>query len=148
MAGEVAPKVHGADKPLDSNLKPDHQSRSTRVTGTPNKSPQKSGPSRLPSPTVSLRPIQASLAHHGGARPKKSSTAIPPRKVLAPSYVRPAPPSPFSRGFRPRFPVERGEDVDDKEIECITTKYARILNPKPIPGMDTGAEEQVLDPEI
>ena len=148
VAGEVAPKVHAADKPLDPNLKPEHQSRSTRVTGTPNKSPQKSGPSRLPSPTVSPRPIQASPAHHGGARPKESFTAIPPRKVLAPPYVRPAPPSPFSRGFRPRPPIERGEDVDDEEIECITTKYARVLNPKPIPGIDTGAEEQVLDPEI
>ena len=146
-AGEVAPKVHGADKPLDPNLKPEHQRRSTRITGTQNKSPQKSGPSRLPSPTVSPSPIQASPAHHGGARPKESSTAIPPRKVLAPPYVKPAPPSPFSRGFRPRPPIERGEDVDDEEIECITTKYARVLNPKQIPGVDTGAE-QVLDPEI
>ena len=148
VAGEVAPKVHEADKPLDPNLKPEHQSRSTRVAGTQNKSPQKSGPSRLPSPTVSPRPIQALPAHHGGATPKESSTAIPPRKVLAPPYVRPAPPSPFSRGFRPRPPVERGEDVDDEEIECITTKYARVLNPKPIPGIDSEAEEQVLDPEI
>ena len=148
VAGEVAPKVHEADKPLDPNLKPEHQSRSTRVVGTRNKSPQKSGPSRLPSPTVSPRPIQALPAHHGGATPKESSSAIPPRKVLAPPYVRPAPPSPFSRGFRPRPPVERGEDVDDEEIECITTKYARVLNPKPIPGIDSEAEEQVLDPEI
>ena len=148
QAGEVAPKVHGADKPLDPNLKPEHQSRSIRVTGTQNKFPQKSGPSRLPPPTVSPSPIQASPAHHGGARPKESSTAIPPRKVLAPPYIRPAPPSPFSRGFRPRPPIERGEDVDDEEIECITTKYARVLNPKPVPGIDTGAEEQDLDPEI
>ena len=148
VAGEVAPKVHGADKPLDLNLKSEHQSRSTRVTGTPNKSPQKSGPSRLSSPTVSQRHIQASLAHYGGARPKESSTAIPPRKVLASPYVRPASPSPFRRGFRPRLPIERGEDVDDEEIEHITTKYARVLNPKPIPGIDTGVEEQVLDPEI
>ena len=147
-AGEVAPKVHEADKPLDLNLKPEHQSTSTRVTRTQNKSPQKSGPSRLPSPTVQPSPIQASPVHHGGARLKESSTAIPPRKVLAPPYVRPALPSPFSRNFRPRPPIERGEDVDDKEIECITTKYARVLNPKPIPGIDTGAEEQVLDPEI
>ena len=108
VAGEVAPKVHGADKPLDLNLKPEHQSRSTRVTGTQNKSPQKSGPSRLSSPTVSPRPIQASPAHHGGARPREKSTAIPSRKVIAPPYVRPAPPSPFSRGFRPRPPIERG----------------------------------------
>ena len=148
VAGEVAPKVHGADKPLDPNLKPEHQNRSTRVTGTQNKSPQKSIPSRLPTPTVSPRPIQALPAHHGGARPKESSTAIPPRKVLAPPYVRPAPPSPFSRAFRPRPPIERGEDVDDEEIEYVTTKYARVLNPKPIAGIDTGAEEQVLDPEI
>ena len=38
--------------------------------------------------------------------------------------------------------------MDDEEIECITTKNARVLNPKPIPGIDTGAEEEVLDPEI
>ena len=30
--GEVPPKFHGADKPLDLNLKPEQQSRSTRVT--------------------------------------------------------------------------------------------------------------------
>ena len=79
---------------------------------------------------------------------KGSSTVLPPRRVLAPPYVQPAPPSPFSRGFKPRLPMERGEDVDDEEIECISTKYARVLNPKPIPGIDTGAEEEVLDPEI
>ena len=44
--------------------------------------------------------------------------------------------------------MERGEDVDDDEIECITTKYARVLNPRPMPGVDIGAEEEVLDPEI
>ena len=33
-AGEVAPKVHGANKPLDPNLKSEHQHRSTRVTQT------------------------------------------------------------------------------------------------------------------
>ena len=54
----------------------------------------------------------------------------------------------MSRGFRPRPPIEREEDVDDEEIEHITTKYARVLNPKPIQGIATGAEEEVLDPEI
>ena len=44
--------------------------------------------------------------------------------------------------------MERGEDADDDEIECITTKYAKVLNPRPIPGIDIGAEEEVLDPEI
>ena len=71
-----------------------------------------------------------------------------PRRRLAPLVVLPLTPSSFSRGTRPRPPKERGEDVDDEEIECTTTKYARALNPKPIPGIDTGAEEEVLDPEI
>ena len=86
------------------------------------------------------------LGENGGMRPKDSSAALPPKGVLAP-HVQPAPPSPFRRVFKPRPPVERGEDVGDEEIECITMKYARVLNPKPIPGIDTGAEE-VLDPEI
>ena len=51
-AGEVAPKVHGAAKPLDLNLKPEPQSRSTRAMGTQNRTPMQSGPSKLPSPTV------------------------------------------------------------------------------------------------
>ena len=147
VAGEVAPKVHGADKPLDPNLKPEHQSRSTRTTGTQNWTSQQSGPSRLPTPTIQPGSTLVSSVHHGGARPKGSSTALPPRRVLAPPYVQPAPPSPFSRGFKSQPPIERGEDVDDEEIECITTKYARVLNPKLIPGIDTGAEEEVLDPE-
>ena len=44
--------------------------------------------------------------------------------------------------------MERGEDVDDDEIKCITTKYAKVLNPRSIPGIDTGTEEEVLDPEV
>ena len=73
---------------------------------------------------------------------------IPTRKVLAPPYVRPDSPDHTSRWLKPRPPMERGEDVDDDEIECITTKYARVLNPRPIPGIDTSAEEEVLDSEI
>ena len=140
--------IHGADKSLDLNLKPEHQSRSTRATGTQNRTPQQSGPSKLPSLTVQPSPTPVSSVHHGGATPKDSSTPLPPRRVLAPLYVQPAPPSPFSRGLKPQPPIERGEDVGDEEIECITTKYARVLNPKPIPGIDTGAEKEVLDPEI
>ena len=147
-AGEEAPEVHGADKPLDPNLKPEHQSRSTRATGTQNRAPQQSGTSNLPSLTIQPSPTPVSSMHQGGARPKGHSTALPPRRVLAPPYVQPTPPRSFSRGFKPRPPIERGEDVDDEEIECITTKYAKVLNPKLIPGIDTGAEEEVLEPEI
>ena len=52
VAGAVAPKVQGAGKPLDLNLKPEHQSRITRATGAQNRTPQQSGPSKPPSPTV------------------------------------------------------------------------------------------------
>ena len=38
-AGEVAPKVHGADKPLNPNLKPEHQGRRTNTTGSQHKIP-------------------------------------------------------------------------------------------------------------
>ena len=127
VAGEVAPKVHGADKPLDPNLKPEHQSRSTSATRTQNWTPQQSGPSKLPLPTVQTGPTPVSSMHHVGTRQKGSSTALPPRRVLEPPYVQPAPPSPFSRGFKPQPSIERGEDVDDEEIECTTTEYARVL---------------------
>ena len=73
VAGEVAPKVHGADNPLDPNLKPEHQGRSTRATETQNRISHKSSPSELPSPTVKPSPTSVSSEHHGGARPKDSS---------------------------------------------------------------------------
>ena len=38
-AGKVAPKVHGADKPLNPNLKPEHQGRRTNTTGSQYKIP-------------------------------------------------------------------------------------------------------------
>ena len=100
-AGEVAPKVHGANKPLDLNLKPEHQSKGTRANVAQNWTSQQSGPSKLPSLTVQPGPTLALSVHQGGARSKGSSTVLPPERVLVPPYVQPAPPSPFSRGFKP-----------------------------------------------
>ena len=44
-SGEKPPEVHGADKPLDPNLKPEHQSRSKLPSivgsGSPSKSPKR-----------------------------------------------------------------------------------------------------------
>ena len=44
-SGEIPPEVHGADKPLDPNLKPEHQSKSKlpSIVGakSPTRSPQK-----------------------------------------------------------------------------------------------------------
>ena len=41
-SGEIPPEVHGADKPLDPNLKPEHQSRSRLPSIVGAKSPTKS----------------------------------------------------------------------------------------------------------
>ena len=44
-SGEKPPEVHGADKPLDPNLKPEHQSKSKSPSivgsGSPSKSPKR-----------------------------------------------------------------------------------------------------------
>ena len=60
-SGDKPPEVHGADKPLDPNLKPEHQSRSKLPsivgTKTPTKSPIKTQtPKRSPRKTISEDP--------------------------------------------------------------------------------------------
>ena len=57
--GEKPPEVHGADKPLDSNLKPEHQSRSKLPSIAGSRSPSKSTkkittPKRSPRQSVTI----------------------------------------------------------------------------------------------
>ena len=150
-AGEVAPKVHGADKPLNQNLKPEHQGRKINNTESQHKIPLwvVQNPSLMPTPKTTHTTIMSTI--RGGADCKDALGAISSRKIWAPSLVQPsisAPSGHMEKGFQPRPPMEKGEDVDEDEIERITTKYARVLNPRPIPGIDTGEQEEVLDPEI
>ena len=100
----------------------------------------------MPTPQTAHTSIPSTIL--GGASHKDASGAIPSRKVLTPPYVQPAPPGHINRWLQSRSSMERGENVDDDETECLTTKYVRVLNPRPISGIDTGAEEEVLDPEI
>ena len=114
-SGETVGEVHGADKPLDPNYKPEHQSISkfSSVTGKspPEKvirkpilqTPTRHTPRRLSTPrsvriqseVVSdmttldsdITPISQSVRQHGGARPKTPMIA---RTPLAPS-IRPSP---------------------------------------------------------
>ena len=53
-SGEIPPEVHGADKPLDPNLKPEHQSRSKLPSIVGAKSPTKS-PTKMQTPKRSPR---------------------------------------------------------------------------------------------
>ena len=150
-AGEVAPKVHGADKPLNPNLKPEHQGRRTNTTGSQYKIPLQAVQNASSTPTPKTTHTSITSTIRDSADRKDAPGAISSRKVWAPSLVQPsisAPSGHIDRGFQPRPPMERGEDAADDEIECITTKYAKVLNPRSIPGIDTGAQEEVLDPEI
>ena len=133
---------------MNPNLKPEHQGRGTKTTGSQYKVPLWVVQNANPTPTPQSAHTSITSTILGGDSHRDASGTVPSRKVLAPPFVQPAPPGHINRGFQPRPPVERGEDVDDDEIEHITTKYARVLNPRPISGIDTGAEEEVLDPEI
>ena len=114
-SGETVGEVHGADKPLDPNYKPEHQSKSKLPSVTGKSSPEKvvrkpilqtpfrHTPRRLATPksiriqseVVSdmttpdsdITPISKSVRQHGGARPKTPMIA---RTPLAPS-MRPSP---------------------------------------------------------
>ena len=71
-SGEKPPEVHGADKPLDPNLKPEHQSISKLPSIVGAKSPTKS-------PTKTQTPIRG---------PRKSVTISeePPEEIPIRSY--------------------------------------------------------------
>ena len=83
-AGEVAPKVHGADKPLDPNLKPEHQSRSIRTTGSQCQIPLGVNQNTNPITISQTAHTSTPSTNLSGAIPKDVSSSIPSRKVLAP----------------------------------------------------------------
>ena len=89
--GEVAPKVHGADKPLDPNQKLEHQGRSIRTTGCQHKVPLQVNQNTHPIPTPQTAQASTPSTTLGGASHKDASGTIPSRKVLAPPFVQPAP---------------------------------------------------------
>ena len=115
-SGETVGEVHGADKPLDPNYKPEHQSKSKLAGIIGKSSPEKivrkpilQTPARQTSrgvatpksvriqseivsdkirPDLNPTPIRTPVMKHGGARPKTPMIAKTP---LAPS-LRPNPP--------------------------------------------------------
>ena len=145
-SGEKPPEVHGADKPLDPNLKPEHQSRSKLPSivgsGSPLKSPKKSlTPKRSPrkSVTISEQPLEEipmpsfdpdPVQIHDGARPMThTSTGVP----IAPSRSLP-PMSPMTNMTPSRVlsSIPEGNDRDDLDrIGILRRKYRKALNPTP-----------------
>ena len=159
-SGEKPPEVHGADKPLDPNLKLEHQSRSKLPgivgSGSPSKSPEKvltpkrsprksviiseQPPEEIPMPDFDPDPTQI----HDGAKPRTHTTKgvpIPPPRSFPPmSPVTNMTPS------RVLSSIPEGDNVD--RIEISRRKYRKALNPTPIEGIDVGGSGEVLDPKL
>ena len=140
-SGETVGEVHGADKPLDPNYKPEHQSKSKLPSVTGKSSPEKavrkpilqtparniprrvatpksvkiqsSVTSEMPAPDLIPTPMRTPVMVHGGARPKTPRMESTP---LAPPNM-----SPSQSNTQPLIPRrilsstpsgEYGEEID------------------------------------
>ena len=100
-SGEILPEVHGADKPLDPNLKPEHQSRSKLPSIVGAKSPTKS-------PTKTQTPKRS---------PRKSVTISeePPEEIPITSYD--------------TDPLQDLEDTISDTTQVVTKPVSKLLPP-------------------
>ena len=162
-SGERPPEVHGADKPLDPNLKPEHQSRSKLPSivglGSHFKSPKKTiTPERSPrkSVTISEQPPEEIPMLNFDPEPVHIPDDINPKTHTSKGI-----PIPTSRSLPPMSPISNmaprrvlssipegneGKNIDG--IELLRRKYRKALHPTPIEGIDVGNSEEVLDPQI
>ena len=160
---EMPPEVHGADKPLDPNLKPEHQSKSKLPSivgsGSTSKSPKKpTTPKRSPrkSVTISGQPPEEILMLNSDPEPVHIPDGVNPTTQTSRGV-----PTPTSRSLPPMSPIsnmatrrilssipEGNERENIDEVELLRRKYRKALNPTPIEGIDVGDSEEVLDPQI
>ena len=159
-SGEKPPEVHGADKPLDPNLKPEHQSRSKLPsivgTKTPTKSPTKTQtPKRSPRKSVTISenpPEEISIIsnYEDPMQDLGETNTHTPQAVMKPVSKSFSPVKPTNQMSPRRVLSSISERDDEKEndIETLRRKYRKALNPMPIEGIDVGDSEEVLDPHI
>ena len=159
-SGEKPPEVHGADKPLDPNLRPEHQSRSKlpSIVGTksPTKSPTKTQTSkRSPrkSVTISKEPpeeIPITSYETDPIHDLENTFSDTPQVVTKPVSKLLPPTSPITQMTLKRVlsSIPEGDDERENKIETLRRKYRKALNPTPIEGIDVGDSEEVLDPQI
>ena len=134
-SGEKPPEVHGADKPLDLNLKPEHQSRSKLPsivgTKTPTKSPTKiQTPKRSPrkSVTISENPPEEIPIISNVEDPMQDfgeTNTHTPQVVTKPVSKSFSPVKPTSQMSPRRVLSSISERDDEKEndIETLRRKY-------------------------
>ena len=86
-AAEVTPKVHGADKPLNPNLKPEHQGRRTNTTGSQYKIPHRAvlKASSTLAPKTTHTSITSTI--RDSADRTEAPGAISSKKIWAPPLV-------------------------------------------------------------
>ena len=159
-SGEKPPEVHGADKPLDPNLKPEHQSRSKlpSIIGTksPTKSPTKAQtPKRSPrkSVTISKGPpeeIPRTSYETDPIQDLENTFSDIPQVVTQPVSKLLPPTSPVTQMTPKRVlsSIPEGDEERENKIETLRRKYRKALNPTPIEGIDVGDSEEILDPQI
>ena len=159
-SGEKPPEVHGADKPLDPNLKPEHQSKSKlpSIVGTKTsiKSPTKAQtPKRSPrkSVTISEDPpeeIPVTSYEKDPLQDLGDTLTDTPQVVTKPVSKLFPPDDPITQ-MSPKsvlFSIPERDDERENKIENLRRKYRKALNPTPIEGIDVGDSEEVLDPQI
>ena len=155
-SGEKPPEVHGADKPLDPNLKPEHQSKSklSSIVGTksPIKSPTKAQtPKRSPrkSVTISKEPpeeIPMTSYETDPIQDLENTFSNTPQVVTKPVSKLLPPISSITQMTPKRVlsSIPEGDDERENKIETLRRKYRKALNPTPIEGVDVGDSEEVL----
>ena len=160
-SGEKPPEVHGADKPLDPNLKPEHQSKSKLPSIIGTKTPINS-PTKMQTPKRSLRKSVTISEDPPEEIPVTSyekdplqdlgDTLTDTSQVVAKPVSRLLPPANPITQMSPKRVLssipERDDDERENKIENLRRKYRNALNPTPIEGMDVGDSEEVLDPQI
>ena len=161
-SGEKPPEVHGADKPLDPNLKPEHQSKSKLPSIIGTKTPIKS-PTKMQTPKRSLRKSVTISQDPPEEIPVTSYekdplqdlgdtlTDAPPPQVVTKPVSRLLPPADPITQMSPKrvlSSIHERDDERENKIENLRRKYRKALNPTPIEGVDVGDSEEVLDPQI
>ena len=159
-SGEIPPEVHGAEKSLDPNLKPEHQSKSKlpSIVGTksPTKSPTKiQTPKRSPrnSVTISKEPpeeIPITSYETDPLQDLGDTLSDTPQVVTMPVSRLLPPTSPITQMTPKRVlsSIPEGDEERENKIETLRRKYRKALNPTPIERVDVGDSEEVLDPQI